>query len=111
MDIDPSPTKTYLVDRSKDPNVTRSFAACLAKRPGEELYDMKADPWQMRNLAAEPGHAATKRQLQERLEEYLRETADPRMRGENPFDYYPLRYRLKEPLVPRKPEATSSGGE
>ena len=107
MDIDPSPTKTYLVDHSKNPDVARSFEACLAKRPGEQLYDMKADPQQMRNLAAESGHGAIKRTLRERLEKYLGETDDPRIRGENPFDYYPLRYRLDKPLVPRKPEATA----
>lgn len=102
LNIDPSPTKTYLIDHADDAHVTRCFAACLAKRPGEELYDMKADPWQMRNLAEEPGSAEVKRGLRERLERYLGETGDPRMRGENPFDYYPLRYRLKEPLVPRR---------
>ena len=54
MDIDPSPTKTYLVDHRDEARVARSYEACLAKRPAEEFYDMKADPWQMRNLAAEP---------------------------------------------------------
>lgn len=110
MDIDPSPTKTYLIDHSEDPALARSFAACLAKRPGEELYDMEADPWQLQNLAAEPGHAATKRQLRERLQRHLRETADPRMRGENPFDYYPLRYRLEKPLVPRQTLSGTTNG-
>ena len=86
-------------------DVARSYEVCLAKRPAEELYDMKADPWQVRNLANESGNAAIKRELQERLEKYLGETGDPRMRGENPFDFYPLRYRLKEPLVPRRPES------
>ena len=110
MDIDPSPTKTYLIEHSKDPNVQRSFEACLAKRPGEELYDMKADPWQMQNLVAEPNQAAIKRELLDHLEKYLRETDDPRTRGENPFDFYPLRYRLKEPLVRRCPETTRPNG-
>ena len=66
---------------------------------------MQADPWQLRNVATDPGHAAMKLRLRARLEKYLRETDDPRSRGENPFDYYPYRYRQKEPLVPRKPES------
>ncbi len=69
---------------------------------------MQADPWQVRNLATDPGHVALKCRLRERLEKYLRETDDPRSRGENPFDYYPYRYRQKEPLVPRKPENRST---
>jgi N-sulfoglucosamine sulfohydrolase len=103
MDIDPSPTKTYVIEHSKKPEAARSFEVCLGKRPGEELYDMKTDPHQMRNLATESAHAAIKSDLRERLEAYLRETDDPRMVGENPFDYYPLRYRLEKPLVPRRP--------
>jgi uncharacterized sulfatase len=111
MDIDPSPTKRYIIEHSKDPDVAQSFEACLAKRPGEELYDIRADPWQMQNLAAESEHAVIKRELRERLQKYLRETGDPRTRGENPFDFYPLRYRLKKPLIPRRSQPTRPSRE
>ena len=109
MNIDPSPTKQYLVDHRDDPAMALFQQACLNKRPGEELYDMQSDPWQLDNLAADPGYAEVKRRLRKRLEDYLRETDDPRMRGEKPFDYYPYRFLQKTPLVPRRPADDDRG--
>lgn len=102
MNIDPSPTKSYLIDHSEQANVSLAFQLCLGKRLGEELYEMKTDRWQIKNLATDPDHTAVKMKLRERLEKYLVETDDPRVHGNNLFDFYPLRYRLKKPLVPRK---------
>jgi arylsulfatase A-like enzyme len=41
-----------------------------------ELYDLEADPDEMRNLQGDPAHAALVRQLAARLEELRRETGD-----------------------------------
>ncbi len=111
MDIDPSPTKSYLINHAKQANVLQSFRLCLAKRPGEELYDMKADRWQTKNLAVDSKYAAIKNKLRKRLEKYLAETDDPRSQGRNPFDSYPLRYRFKKPLFPPKSKAEPSSVE
>ena len=43
----------------------------------EQLFDLKADPWEMRNLADEPGMQDVKQRLQEKLEEWRRKLDDP----------------------------------
>ena len=47
------------------------------RRPPEELYDLEADPDEVRNLADEPDHAALLAELRTRMEHWQRETADP----------------------------------
>jgi hypothetical protein len=50
-------------------------------RPREELYDCRQDPWEWTNLAESPAHAAVKRRLRTQLEQYQRQTGDPRVTG------------------------------
>lgn len=45
-------------------------------RPEEELYEWTTDTWQINNLAAEPAHAETLKQLRSRLDEWMRDTGD-----------------------------------
>ncbi len=45
-------------------------------RPAEELYDLSADPWEIRNLAADPPHASTLASLRARLDRWMEETND-----------------------------------
>jgi N-sulfoglucosamine sulfohydrolase len=47
-----------------------------AKRPREELYDTRTDPYQLRNLAREPGHQAELDRLRGALREWIQETKD-----------------------------------
>ena len=42
-----------------------------ARRPGEELYDLREDPFQMNNVAADADYAQTLKELRERLTDYL----------------------------------------
>ncbi|MFM9030088.1 MAG: sulfatase/phosphatase domain-containing protein [Opitutaceae bacterium] len=57
--------------------LTPAQAAFLApQRPPEELYDLDADPWETRNLAALPEHAATLRDLRGKLDAWMKETGD-----------------------------------
>lgn len=45
-------------------------------RAPEELYDWRADPWQLHNLAADPAHRATLERLRGRLDRWMVETGD-----------------------------------
>jgi arylsulfatase A-like enzyme len=61
-------------------------------RPAEELYDLRKDPWELRNLAGEQAHAEQLTQLREELDSQMRDEQDfglateearrPRPRGE-----------------------------
>jgi N-sulfoglucosamine sulfohydrolase len=46
------------------------------KRPREELYDLRVDPYEQRNLAFEPAHAGQLEELRDRLERWMREQND-----------------------------------
>jgi N-sulfoglucosamine sulfohydrolase len=78
--VDNSPTKTFMTS-----NFDEYYRLAFGKRPAEELYDMKTDAACMKNLASQPAHAQTKRQLQQRMEEMLRQEGDPRMLGRADF--------------------------
>ena len=45
-------------------------------RPAEELYDTKADPHQIRDLAAEPAHRATLERLRKAVTDWMARTGD-----------------------------------
>jgi hypothetical protein len=97
-DIDASPTKSFLLDH-RDADL-RLFELSFGKRPHEELYDCRSDPWQMHNLAADPAHASILRGLSERLTTHLKATGDPReTTGDAPWDEWPYygRHHWKVP--------------
>ena len=43
----------------------------------DELYDVQEDPWELRNLAEEPGHRQLRAELQARLEARMAAAGDP----------------------------------
>jgi uncharacterized sulfatase len=67
------------------------------ERPARELYDLRADPHELRNLAALPEHAARVGELQARLRAWMREQGD----RETVFNEPRL---LSEPAVTRPGE-------
>lgn len=85
-DIDQGPAKAWMAQHPDDP----ASKAALGKRPAQELYDVKADPYEMHNLAGDPARAALLKSLDAQLMAELRRLADPRL-GANPdvFDQYP----------------------
>lgn len=56
----------------------------LEPRPPVELYDLASDPHELHNLAGQPEWADTERELAERLDAIMAETADPLLRGPVP---------------------------
>ncbi len=51
-------------------------------RPAEELYDLRVDPWEQRNLAADPQHAATLSQLRGELDRWMQAQGDEGLKSE-----------------------------
>lgn len=87
-DIDDGPSKQLLMAGGSAVEPFRAHA--MAKRPAEELYAVVVDPGQLHNLADDPRHAATLRQLRARLDAWMRDTQDPRATADDDrFDRYP----------------------
>ena len=55
-------------------------------RPAEELYDLAEDPFEVRNLAADPKHQAQLRKLRKRLDEWITRTNDHGPESEAMYD-------------------------
>lgn len=90
-DMDASPTKAWLVAHRHDALGQPFYDRAFAKRPGEELYDLRADPAQMRNVANEPSYLAERNQMDQRLLKVLTDTGDPRVTGDRmKFDQPPF---------------------
>jgi N-sulfoglucosamine sulfohydrolase len=100
-DLDGSLTKAPLVTNRQDPRVKPYYERLFGQRPAEELYDLRADPDQLNNVAASPAYAAAKRELAGRLDRVMRETADPRL--EDAFDRPPYVEANPGPADPRRP--------
>ncbi|WP_294233189.1 sulfatase [Prosthecobacter sp.] len=90
-DIDGSRTKAYMMTHAGDPKVKPLFEISFGKRPAEELYDLKNDPDQVVNLAADPRYEPVKAELARKVDTWMRETDDPRAAdpATNVWDAYP----------------------
>jgi len=66
---------TIIEDWSKLPHGKRR-AHFYRRRPAEELYDLKADPYELNNVAAEPGLDRIKKRLAATLDEWMRQQGD-----------------------------------
>ena len=81
-DMDASPTKTWLIVHGEEPQYKKFYDFAFAKRPLEELYDLKKDPDQVTNVAADPAYASQKQELADRLLKTLTDANDPRVVGD-----------------------------
>jgi arylsulfatase A-like enzyme len=89
-DCDGGPTKKFLLAHRDAPAGARFFQLAFAKRPGEELYDVRQDPWQLHNLAGRTEYVAAQQQLRALLDGWMLRTSDPRaIHDDDRFDRYP----------------------
>ena len=85
-DCDDGPAKQYLLAHPDDPH----FGLCFGKRPADELYDIRSDPHQIRNVAGQLKYAGALKNLRMKLDRWMRETRDPRATSvDEPWDKYP----------------------
>lgn len=96
-DIDGCPTMDFLTANADDPNVSGFLQLAVAHRPGEELFDIGSDPDCLHNLAESDSHADIKARLLRQLEEFLRQTKDPRiLDGGDIFETYKRYSRVRK---------------
>jgi N-sulfoglucosamine sulfohydrolase len=96
-DEDAGPTKAWLVAHRKDEKWRPYFEHAYGRRPREELFDLKRDPHQMKNVAEDPAYAKVVAELRAQLLEELKRTGDPRLVDEG-------RYFESPPLAGPLPE-------
>jgi arylsulfatase A-like enzyme len=80
-DADNGPTKSYFWEHRDEPRGRILYDLAFGKHPAEELYDLRADPGQLTNVASDPSYAAIKGMLSRRLMDALDATSDPRVVG------------------------------
>ena len=86
-EMDPSPTKAWMIHHREDLDVEPLYQLAFGKRPREELYDLRHDPDYMYNRAADEAYERVRLGLEARLLAVLREQADPRLVGPQPCQY------------------------
>lgn len=88
-DTDGGPTLDYLMQHASENSVKPLHRLWFQLRPGEELYDLRQDPYQMQNLYSNPEYTKTREELRTELETILRQGGDPRIVGNgHVFDTY-----------------------
>jgi hypothetical protein len=89
-DVDTTRIKDVLLAHRDDPAFAPAISRIFGKRPAEELYDLRRDPDQLTNVAADPAYATTLRELRGRVDRWMRETGDPRVDpAYDGFDAFP----------------------
>lgn len=87
-DIDDGPARAYM--KAHRDEHAELWELAVGKRPGEELYAVAGDPACLRNLAADPAHAAALERLRAMLDGALHAQNDPRVTGRGDvFESYP----------------------
>ncbi|HBJ38359.1 MAG TPA: sulfatase [Planctomycetaceae bacterium] len=84
-DEDSGPTKAWLVGQRDNPMWKAFYERAYGKRPGEELYDLKADPDQIKNVAHQADYQNARENLSKRLMDELKRTGDPRVTNDGEF--------------------------
>lgn len=108
-DEDAGPTKAWLVGVRDTPEWHEHFEWVYGKRPKYELYDLKKDPDETKNVAEEPEYVKVRADLEAQLMEELQSTGDPRLIEDGKFFETPP---MAGPLPPvQKPSPKGKGKE
>ncbi len=81
LNTDGSPTKTEILNQRRNSQNRKFWKLNFGKRTEEELYDIKKDPFCIRNLANDSFYAMIKSALKQEMETRLLEQGDLRMVG------------------------------
>lgn len=84
-DVDPSPSKDVIMGIED----SFYFELAFAKRPQEQLYDIKNDPYCTQNIVSLPEFKQLVDKLKKQLMTDLTEQGDPRVLDNPVFDSYP----------------------
>lgn len=108
-DFDASPTKAWIAAHRKDPGMEMFVEFAFGRRPGEELYDLRRDPHQMKNVALYADYQPARKKLAARLNRVLTDAGDPRVIGAgDTFDKPPFSSK-PPPRRRRKPRPKPKG--
>ena len=89
-DVDGSWAKDFILENRDSPEIQPFYELNFGKRPEEELYDLKKDPFQIKNVASDPTYEDTKKELRSRVVSWMQETNDPRVDPDyDEWDRYP----------------------
>jgi N-sulfoglucosamine sulfohydrolase len=89
LNTDGGPTKTDILQARREGRDLGFWTLAFGKRPAEEFYDLKQDPYCLTNLAGAPAQRTRKEQLRQLMERELRGQQDPRQFGRGGiFDRY-----------------------
>lgn len=88
-DTDSSPSKQFVLANKTKTAFAPFFERAYAKRPAEELYDLRKDPGQLHNVANQLKYKNELKMLSKRLSKWMQETKDPRVGTQgDKFDTY-----------------------
>ncbi|MBT4225065.1 MAG: hypothetical protein HOD72_11425 [Opitutae bacterium] len=68
FNVDPSPTKQYMLTHPDNPLVRSCWGQAFGPYPREELYDLKKDPGQLNNLVQAQKYSDALRALRSRMD-------------------------------------------
>ena len=78
-DVDNSITKMLILAGDKpEGDTTDYYRLVFGKRPGEELYDLREDPYQIHNVAGQSEYTAARKRLAAQVANWMEHTGDPR---------------------------------
>jgi arylsulfatase A-like enzyme len=89
-DCDAGPSKEFILAHRDDRSPANFFELAFGKRPAEEFFDLRKDPYQTNNVAANTRYDADKAKLRQAVQHWMETTNDPLTRNDHdPWDDFP----------------------